>query len=244
MGIENPGAGADASAAGAARPDGSANPGGTPNPGTADAGKGGTDTVDYWKSEAKKAFEARDGARKAFLESEEGKKLLAAQQQIEEHARKQALEVEEAAKKRGEFEKLYGEAKTKAEQAEARIAELEAKHKSDVEGLTRKQKAGRARDALETAYRAVGGVDPEAFLILTAKAIDDGDVKVDDDGKVTGVEAVVKKHQDARPHLFGKAPAREGGTKKRTEAVAKPQTKGGMAAVRAAWQERREKARR
>lgn len=243
MGIENPTPPADAGAGGAgARPDGGAPPGGTPNPGPVDAGKGGTETLDYWKAEAKKAFEQRDRAKQAFLESDEGKKLIAAQQQVEEHAKKQALEAEEAAKKRGEFEKLYETAKTEGESLKARIAELETKHKGELDGLTKKQKTARAKEALETAYRGVGGVDPEAFLILTAASIEAGEVSVDDAGKVTGVEAVVKKQQDARPHLFGKAPPREG-TQRRTAPDPKAKPPGGLAQARAAMRERLSKGR-
>ena len=197
------GAGADTSGAGAgARPDGGASSGSTPNPGNADASKGGGETVDYWKGEAKKAFAERDQARndartarQAFLDSEEGKSLLAAKTAQEKAA-------EEAAIKRGEYEKLYGEAKARADKAEAEKRDLEAKYQADIAQRDRTVKQSRARTELEAAYRAAGGVDPETFLTLNASALDK-DITVSDDGKtVTGVEEVVKKQLAARPYLF------------------------------------------
>lgn len=233
MSTENPaGAAGDPAAAGAgARPDGGAPPGGTPNPGGGDPSKG--ETVEYWKGEAKKAFAERDRARQAFLESDEGKALVAAKQAQEKAA-------EEAALKRGEVEKLYGEAKTRAERLEAEKRDLEAKHQAEITERDRKVKLNTARSQLEAAYRAAGGLDPETFLTLAAPAIDKGEVAVGDDGKVTGLEEVIKKQMEARPYLFKRVGSP---TRQSTGGTVNPPKGAGLAAIRSAWQERREKAR-
>lgn len=166
--------------------------GGTPKQTAADAAKGGKaeDTVDYWKGEAKKAFGERDQAKKAYLESAEGKSLAerAAKADAFEKAQKDAET--KAAQERGEYQKLYESEKTEHQ-----------KTKDNFDRYEKKLETSKVRGALDAAYSAVGGIDPDVFKILSDTAIEKGDVKFVD-GKVEGASELVEKYVKAKPHLF------------------------------------------
>ncbi len=189
---------ADAAAAGTPPPAATGGlQGGTPSPGAADAAGSGPDKdAAYWKAEAQKAFAARDAAKKGFLESDEGKALVAAR----DEAQKKLAELDATAKaaeeaeaqKRGEFQKLYEAEKAKRAEVESKFAETARAHR-----------VARARDALNAAYTAAGGHDAELFQLLTDKNLADGSVAVGDDGQVKGVVELIQKVREAKPALFG-----------------------------------------
>ncbi|MGH2625472.1 MAG: hypothetical protein ACRDHY_02335 [Anaerolineales bacterium] len=190
-GVETPGQGTPAPGAGA-------QPGGTPSPGPADAGgQGGENTVEHWKAkathwerEAKGAFQARDQAKTRFLDSDEGKSLIKDRDEL-------AGLKDAAAKEKGQWKEL----------AEAKETENKAL-KAQIEEGGRRAKATAIRTALDSAYVAAGGLDSETFTALTASP---AAITVGDDGKVAGVEEIVKKLKETKPHLFKPAGAGGGG---------------------------------
>lgn len=192
---QNAAPGVETPAGGAPPPGEGGQPGGTPNPAPAEAGGKGGSNVDwqekarFWESEAKKAFTERDQLK--------GLRERAAKADELERASKEREERE--AVQRGEYQKLF----------EARTAELTAlqqklKEADDAKAdIVRRHRSELARRDLRSAYRGLGGVDEELFDTLASRALESGEVAVDDNGQVNGVEAFLKKIRDGKPHLFG-----------------------------------------
>lgn len=165
----------------------------------------------YSEAEFKENAAKRDAAKAERDAAIAEVATLKAEKASREAATKQAEA--DAAAKRGEFERLYGDEKTAhlktKSDLEAQIAtttkEWEAKVKAaeDKTADTVKQhKNNRARDAAENAFRHAGGTDLETFHLYAAPAIDKGEIAVDDKQQVTGVEALVSKLKEAKPFLF------------------------------------------
>ena len=172
-----------------------ATPGSTPRPGPAEAGgKGGQETqerVAYLERELKTAIADRDLAKKRYLESGEGQALAEraalADKMLAEKQESERL----AAEQRGEFQRLYETEKTRAKTLEEQVGARERAFRQTL-----------ARRELETAYSALGGIDPELFVPLAAKAVEEGTVKVGDDLSVTGGAEFLTRVLEAKPHLF------------------------------------------
>lgn len=98
----------------------------------------------------------------------------------DELEKQQQKAAEEAAKKNGEFEKLYTEANTRAEQAEQALQQE------------------RINNAAIAEASKLGVVDAQAAI----KLLDKSNVTVSDDGTISGVEEAVKDLASKSPYLF------------------------------------------
>lgn len=165
------------------------------------------------EAEAKKAFQARDKAKQSFLDSPEGKSLMA------EAAKAKQLEASIAAAKkkaeedgaiaRGEFEKLAVQRAVERDAALAKASEYEKQAldankaaEARLAAYEENQRKASLRTTLDAAYKAAGGLDPEVFTLISQRFLDDGTVKVAEDGSIAGIAEAVKKIAEAKPFLF------------------------------------------
>ena len=199
--------------------------GSTPGPdGMADAIPAADGSVEHWRekarhfeAEAKKAFDARDKIRHSFFESDEGQRykseLSKAKQDLAEFHKAQSERAEKEAVEKGEFKTLYESTKQQVDLAKSEIDALRGKYATEAEswkikldGMQKEQADKSVRAELALGYARLGGIDPETFQELVTKQIASGDVKLDESGKVVGVEEVLKQFRSSKGYLFGAAP--------------------------------------
>lgn len=122
---------------------------------------------------------------KAAFEHPRFKELAAQAKRAKELEQQQQQREEEEAKAKGEFEKLANDWKSKAETASEQL------------------NTERANNRIISEAVKLGITDADAAV----KLIDRGNIKVNDDGSVEGVEDAVKKLVESKPYLKGSAPA-------------------------------------
>jgi len=159
-----------------------------------DSAGGGTSKTErevYLEGELKKTIEARDLAKKRFLDSPEGVELLAKARKAEEVERAQVDAERKAAEERGEWKRLHDEEKSRREKLESEITE--SRRRSQLDAIR--------HEALD-AYRDGSGIDAETFGLHLDKALADGSVKIGEDGKPDGIREFVKRLAEGKPFLF------------------------------------------
>jgi len=204
--MQNPTNGADASKAGTSSADAGGTSSSTPSSTPADAGQGGKtpeERAAYFEAEAKKSFAQRDSYKSQLDALQVKAKRADELEQKEAERLKAQRDAEEAdAVKRGEYQKVVDGQKAKIAELEARQADLEKKHSNERAALQVQRETERKESAIELAYKAAGGFDPDIVTQpAIRKAIDDGSIKIED-GKVVGIEPVLASLKKAKGHLF------------------------------------------
>lgn len=174
---------------------GQRSPESSPQRSTAEAvGSGDRDPferIQYLEKEQKKLIEERDKFKQRFLDSNEGKDLIAKAQRLDQLEKERTEAERKAAEERGEWKRLHDEEKTKREALERDWAE--SRRRQSLESL---------KNAALTSYQSVNGVDSETFGLLVDKAIAEGLLKTNDDGKPEGVREFLQKVAEGKPFLF------------------------------------------
>lgn len=183
-------------------------------PGGGGGGGGNGDPKDaaYWEGEAKKAFKARDDAKKALKELEESGRVLTPEQKqrLADLEAEAAKVEEERAKKAGEFETLK---KTLTDKHSNELGERDKKISTLSDRFQRtvvRAEFGRATDLF-------GGHDQSKTVLDVDMAISvlGRYVTVEDDDKAADGYRIVVKNSDGEPILDGK-----GNPAKFTDAIA------------------------
>lgn len=105
----------------------------------------------------------------------------------------------ERAKKADELEKQQQEAEAKRLQDEGKWKELAEKNAAEAEAANKRVEEIAVKSAIQAEAAKLGIVDVEAAAVL----VDRANIKVNDDGSVSGAEEALKALVEAKPYLKG-----------------------------------------